>query len=91
VSEAIFSVEATLVETREFESRVTPGKKTSVLAIVEGLQFWVREDAINEAADYVDPAVSACMLVDGAVYGSIQKALHVTISTNLDLIRFCVL
>jgi flavin reductase (DIM6/NTAB) family NADH-FMN oxidoreductase RutF len=59
VQEAIFSVEAKLVEVKEFESKVTPGKKTGVLAIVEGVRFWVREDAINEAKDYIDPAVSA--------------------------------
>lgn len=57
VREAIFSVEGHLVETKEFESKVTPGKKTGVLAIVEGSRFWVREDAINEAQDYIDPAV----------------------------------
>jgi len=57
VKEAIFSVEATLVETREFSSKVTPNKKTGVLAIVEGVRFWVRDDAINEAADFIDPAV----------------------------------
>ncbi|KAF2665756.1 hypothetical protein BT63DRAFT_434409 [Microthyrium microscopicum] len=57
VGEAIFSVEGKLVETREFESRATPGKKTGVLAIVEGVRFWVREDAINEAQDYIDPEI----------------------------------
>lgn len=57
MKEAIFSVEATLVETKEFSSKVNPDKKTGVLAIVEGVRFWVREDAINEAADFVDPAV----------------------------------
>src|ERR1700761_5172850 len=61
VREAIFSVEARLVETREFESRSTPGKKTGVLAVVEGLRFWVREDAINETQDFVDPAVSSIL------------------------------
>lgn len=62
VKEAIFSVEAKLVETKEFESRATPGKKTGVLAIVEGVRFWVREDAINEAKDYIDPAVRFTLL-----------------------------
>jgi flavin reductase (DIM6/NTAB) family NADH-FMN oxidoreductase RutF len=58
VGEAIFSIEAKLVETREFESRVTPGRKTGVLAVVEGIRFWVREDAINQAQDFIDPSVS---------------------------------
>lgn len=43
---------------REFESRGTPGKKTGVLAIIEGVRFWVREDAINKERNLIDPAVS---------------------------------
>jgi len=57
VKEAVFSVEAKLVETKEFESRATPGKKTGVLAIVEGVRFWAREDAVNEERSLIDPAV----------------------------------
>jgi hypothetical protein len=45
------------VETREFKSKQNTDKTTGVLAIVEGLRFWVREDALNEAGDFVDPAV----------------------------------
>ncbi|KAL8715543.1 MAG: hypothetical protein Q9220_000879 [cf. Caloplaca sp. 1 TL-2023] len=57
VKEAVFSVEAKLFSTQEFESRATPGKKTGVLAIVEGTRFWVREDAINDDKTIVDPAI----------------------------------
>ena len=45
------------METKEFESRVTPGKKTGVLAIIEGTRFWAREDAINAEKNLVDPAI----------------------------------
>lgn len=58
VKEAVFAVECRLVDVREFESRETPGKKTSVLAILEGVTFWVREDAVNEDKNIIDPAVS---------------------------------
>jgi flavin reductase (DIM6/NTAB) family NADH-FMN oxidoreductase RutF len=58
VKEAVFAVEGKLESTREFESRGTPGKKTGVLAIIEGTRFWVREDAINEDKNLIDPAVS---------------------------------
>jgi flavin reductase (DIM6/NTAB) family NADH-FMN oxidoreductase RutF len=58
VKEAVFSIEAKLFETKEFESRATPGKKTGVLAIVEGVRFWAREDAVNEDKNLIDPAVS---------------------------------
>lgn len=58
VKEAVFAAECKLVETKEFESKVTKGKKTGVLAIVEGVRFWAREDAINEDRNIIDPAVS---------------------------------
>lgn len=58
VKEAIFAIEGKLESLREFESRATPGKKTGVLAIIEGTRFWVREDAINEDKNLIDPAVS---------------------------------
>lgn len=58
VKEAVFSVEGKLESTKEFESRATPGKKTGVLAIIEGTRFWVREDALNEDKNLIDPAVS---------------------------------
>jgi flavin reductase (DIM6/NTAB) family NADH-FMN oxidoreductase RutF len=58
VKEAVFSAECKLMNTQEFESRATPGKKTGVLAVVEGVRFWAREDAINEDKNLIDPAVS---------------------------------
>lgn len=57
VREAVFAVEGKLMETREFESRATPGKKTGVLAIIEGTRFWAREDAINDERSLIDPAI----------------------------------
>lgn len=58
VKEAVFAVEARLESVREWESRGTPGKKTGVMAVVEGVNFWVRDDAINEERNMIDPAVS---------------------------------
>lgn len=58
VREAVFSVEAKLDSLREFESRSKPGSISGTLAIVEGTRFWVREDALNEERNLVDPAVS---------------------------------
>lgn len=43
---------------REFESKVSPGKTTGVLAIIEGTRFWVREDALNKDKNIIDPDVS---------------------------------
>lgn len=44
------------METKEFESPAT-GKKTGVLAIIQGVRFHVREDAVNEGLDGIDPEV----------------------------------
>lgn len=59
VKEAVFAIEGKLDFTKEYESRGTPGKKTGVLAVIEGTHFWVREDAINEDKNLIDPAVSS--------------------------------
>lgn len=70
VKEAVFSIEGKLVSTQEFESRQTPGKKTGVLAIVEGVRFWVREDAINEERNLIDPGILRPMSrLGGIMYG----------------------
>lgn len=58
VKEAIFAIEGKLDFTKEYESKATPGKKTGVLAVIEGTRFWVREDALNDDKNLVDPAVS---------------------------------
>lgn len=57
IKESIFSIEGKLDMTKEYESRATPGKKTGVLAVIEGTRFWVREDAINDDKNLIDPAV----------------------------------
>jgi flavin reductase (DIM6/NTAB) family NADH-FMN oxidoreductase RutF len=59
VKESVFAVEGKLLSTQEFESRnpKTPGKKTGVIAIIEGVRFWVREDALSEDQSLIDPAV----------------------------------
>ncbi|KAK2608803.1 hypothetical protein QQS21_002660 [Conoideocrella luteorostrata] len=56
VKEAVFSVEVKLDMVKEWESRQT-GRKTGTMVVLEGLRFWVREDAINEDRSLVDPAV----------------------------------
>ena len=71
VREAVFSVECTLVETREWESRARPGTKTGTTAFLEGRRFWVREDALNAERNLVDPAVLRPMSrLGGISYGT---------------------
>lgn len=66
------------MSTQEFESRATPGKKTGVLAIVEGVRFWVREDAVNEERNLIDPMVLRPMSrLGGIMYGRLVEAVEI--------------
>ena len=77
VKEAVFSIEGKLFSTTEFESRATPGKKTGVLAIIEGVRFWVREDAINEDKNIIDPGVlRPISRLGGITYGRTVEVLE---------------
>lgn len=78
VQEAIFSVEGKLMNTQEFESRATPGKKTGVLAVIEGVKFWAREDAINEDRNLIDPSVlRPISRLGGITYGRLTEGLEI--------------
>jgi flavin reductase (DIM6/NTAB) family NADH-FMN oxidoreductase RutF len=78
VKESVFSIEGKLVDTREFESRATPGKKTGVMAIIEGIRFWVREDAIDETKSLIDPNILRPMSrLGGISYGRTIDGLEI--------------
>lgn len=78
VKESVFSVEGKLLEAKEYESRATPGKKTGVLCIIEGVRFWAREDAINEDRNLIDPAVLRPMSrLGGITYGRLTEAMEI--------------
>ena len=78
VKESVFSIEGKLMDTREFESRATKGKKTGVLAIIEGVRFWVREDAINEDRNIIDPAILRPMSrLGGITYGRTVEGVEI--------------
>ena len=72
VKESVFATECRLDEVKEFESRNpdTPGKKSGVLAILEGVNFWAREDAVNEEQNLIDPEVlQPVSRLGGITYG----------------------
>ncbi len=58
VREAAFSIEVKLDNYREIDSRSKPGTKSSTIVTLEGVRFWVREDATNEDRSMLDPHVS---------------------------------
>lgn len=77
VKESVFAVECKLLETKEFESRSTPGKISGTLIIVEGTRFWAREDAINEDKNLIDPDVLRPMARWGGItYGRTTQAIE---------------
>jgi len=79
VKEAVFSLEGKLVSTTEWTSKnpTTPEKKTGVTAFVEGVNFWVREDAIDEQGVLIDPAVlKPISRLGGITYGRSTQAFE---------------
>ncbi|KAF7532030.1 hypothetical protein G7054_g8302 [Neopestalotiopsis clavispora] len=63
---------------REFESRATPGKKTGCLVVLEGTNFWVREDAVNEERNLVDPSIlRPISRLGGITYGRLTEAMEI--------------
>ncbi|KAJ5161952.1 hypothetical protein N7492_007344 [Penicillium capsulatum] len=78
VKESVLAIEAKLVETKEFESRAVPGKKSSVLAIVEGVRFWAREDAIDPDQSVLDLKVlKPVSRLGGISYGRTTDAIEI--------------
>jgi Flavin reductase like domain len=58
VKEAVFSIEVKLIETRAFKSKIDQSKTSCVLATMEGVRFWAREDVINDEKNQLNPEVS---------------------------------
>ena len=78
VKESVFSIEGKLYQTQEFESRQVKGKKTGILAIIEGIRFWVREDALNEDRNIIDPAILRPMSrLGGIMYGRTVEGIEI--------------
>lgn len=78
VKEAVFSVECKVMELKEYESRANPGRKTGVIATLEGVRFWAREDAINEDKNLIDPAVlRPISRLGGITYARVTDGIEV--------------
>ena len=78
MKEAVFSIEGKVLNHQEFESRVTKGKKTGVLVVVEGVKFWVREDALNEERNIIDPGVlRPVSRLGGIMYGRTTEGVEI--------------
>ncbi|KAH8805270.1 flavoprotein oxygenase [Xylogone sp. PMI_703] len=54
VKEAVFSIEAKLVEKREYQAKLDPTHTTATMLVVEGVRFWAREDAVDDQGSLID-------------------------------------
>ncbi|KAK0368107.1 hypothetical protein CLIM01_14537 [Colletotrichum limetticola] len=53
VKESVFSIEAKLVDIKEFESH-SPGMSDAAICLLKATRFWVREDAANEDCSHIE-------------------------------------
>lgn len=78
VREAIVSIECKLDMLKEFDSKARPGNKSGTLAVLEGTRFWVREDALNEEKNLVDPNVlKPVSRLGGITYARVTEAFEI--------------
>lgn len=78
VKEAVFAVEGKLESFREFDSKAMPGRKSGVMAIIEGVNFWVREDAINEEKTIIDPKIlKPVARLGGISYARVTEGMEI--------------
>ena len=77
VKEAVFSVEGKLDFFREHHSK-SSGRSTGCMVVIEGTRFWVREDALNEDQNLIDPAVlKPISRLGGIMYGRTTQAAEI--------------
>ncbi|KFA81169.1 hypothetical protein S40288_00962 [Stachybotrys chartarum IBT 40288] len=78
VKEAVFSIEAKLDHHKDYESKANPGKRASTVVTLEGTRFWVREDALNQDKNLIDPEVLKPMSrLGGITYGRVTEAIEI--------------
>ncbi|OQU96334.1 Flavin reductase like domain-containing protein [Cladophialophora immunda] len=77
VKESVFSIEGKLLEIKDFESKSTRGTKSGSMAIIEGVRFWIREDALSDDHATIDPAVlRPVSRLGGITYGRTTEPLR---------------
>jgi flavin reductase (DIM6/NTAB) family NADH-FMN oxidoreductase RutF len=61
VKESVFSIEGKLESVRDFYSRQNPGTRSGSLELIEGTNFWIREDALNDDGMSLNHEVGAAI------------------------------
>lgn len=78
VWESLFSIEGKLLEIKDFESKFTKGVRSGSMAIIEGVRFWVREDAFSEDGASINPAVlRPISRLGGMMYGRLTQGFEI--------------
>lgn len=78
VKESLFSVEGKVIEIRDFQSRFTAGVRSGSMALIEGVNFWVREDALSPDQTSIDISVLRPMArLGGIMYGRVSQGFEV--------------
>lgn len=76
VHESIFTIECKLVDTKEW--RNPSGEMTGCTIFAQGIQFHVREDALNERRNLIDPAVLRPVArLGGITYTTLDKGYEI--------------
>lgn len=79
VKEAIFSIEAKLLEMKvlDYQGQAKLGHETGAIGILEATKFWVRKDALNEAMDDVNLSVMRPLVSLGGIqYGRVRETFE---------------
>ncbi|UNI13972.1 hypothetical protein JDV02_000657 [Purpureocillium takamizusanense] len=81
VAEAVFSVEVKVDHVRDYDRKGAAGEvpqKGCTLVVFEGTRIWVREDALDEQQNLVDPAVlRPVSRLGGISYGRLTQAVEI--------------
>ncbi|KAF1851694.1 uncharacterized protein K460DRAFT_39394 [Cucurbitaria berberidis CBS 394.84] len=77
VHESVFSVEAKVVDIKEFNDHQKDGMSVAGMVLVKATRFWVREDAANEEVSHVDLDVLRPLAqLGGMAYGRIGSTFE---------------
>ncbi|KAL3964859.1 hypothetical protein ACCO45_001863 [Purpureocillium lilacinum] len=78
VAEAVVSIEVKVDHVRDYDRKGSPGQKGCTIVVFEGTRMWVREDALNEQQNLVDPAVlRPVSRLGGISYGRLTQAVEI--------------
>lgn len=78
VQESVFSVEAKVVDSKEFGDHQREGMSVAGMVLVKATRFWVREDAANEEASHVNlDVLRPVAQLGGMAYGRVGATFEV--------------